>query len=158
VILLDTHVLIWYLAEHPSLPQSVKERIDETSQVFVSCASIWELGIKGGIKGKAVFLGKRPINSRESAEQLVSACAAQGIKVLDITPEACTIAPFFPSLHKDPFDRMIAAQSLVPEKLTLISADTAFDSFGSEVTRFWQSDAPAQAATTRKKKPNKSAL
>ena len=155
MILLDTHVLIWYLAGHPSLPRSVRERIDETSQVFVSCASIWELGIKGGIKGKAIFLGKKAINSRESAERLISACAAEGIKVLDITPEACTIAPFLPSQHKDPFDRMIAAQSLVPEKLTLISADSAFDSFGSGITRFWQTDTLVQVPP-RRKKPNKS--
>lgn len=123
--------------------------------MFVSAASIWELGIKGRIKGKEVYLRGKAINSREAAGQLISECEAQGIRLLGITPEACAAAPFFPGEHKDPFDRIIAAQSLVPERLTLISADTAFDSFGPDITRYWPTGATPAPVQRAKKKPKK---
>jgi PIN domain nuclease of toxin-antitoxin system len=155
VILLDTHVLIWYLAGHPALPLLVKERIDNSPLVFVSAASVWELGIKGGIKGKAVRLRGEPLSSRQMLQEFIEECQRLGFRFLDIDHEACAIAPFFQSDHKDPFDRIIAAQSLVPEKLTVVSGDKAFDSFDPEITRFWQSEIPGTPKRAGKKKPRR---
>ncbi len=157
MILLDTHVLIWYLAGHPLLPKAVRQKIENTPQVFVSAASIWELGIKGSLKGKAVYLRGEPLDSPESLMELAKASADQGIKILSITAECCALAPFFSTEHKDPFDRMIAAHSIVPEKLTLISADGAFDSFGPEISRYWPDSSGAKTVPP-KKKPSKSVL
>jgi PIN domain nuclease of toxin-antitoxin system len=138
VILLDTHVLLWYLAGDTALPKSLQQEIYETPQVYVSAASVWELGIKGRIKGTALhYGGGRTVDSSAAVARLVSTCEGRGIEFLDISVEACSIAPFLPGPHKDPFDRIIAAQSVVPRRLTLISADTAFDSFAPEVMRYW---------------------
>jgi len=135
VILLDTHALLWYLMGSPLLPEEVRERIKNEPVVFVSSASVWEIGIK-------VRLGKmrvdgRAIESREKVEAIVRACEAEEFQFLSIGVEASLMAAFLGGNHRDPFDRMLAAQSLFPQKLTIVSADPVFDEMSSEIQRYW---------------------
>jgi PIN domain nuclease of toxin-antitoxin system len=148
VILLDTQVLVWYLAGHPSLPAVVRKAIDNSSAVFVSAASIWEIGIKTRTKNKGIRLRGKALDSPEALTDLINECEKQGMRLLEISHEACAIAPFLPGEHKDPFDRIIAAQSLAPERLTVVTGDAAFETFGPGILRLWQSNAVA-----KKKRP-----
>ncbi|HEX4488134.1 MAG TPA: type II toxin-antitoxin system VapC family toxin [Terriglobales bacterium] len=137
---MDTHVLLWFLTDSPDLPSPVKRYIENTRNVYVSDATFWEIGIKGknAKSGKAIRWGDLPLDSAGAISELVEACKAQGIQPRAMTTEVCCLAPFLDGAHKDPFDRMIAAQSLVPERLTLVSADEAFDQLSPDIQRYWR--------------------
>ena len=120
-LLLDTHALLWWLAEPSRLSPSAHAAIAETAnQVFVSAATGWELATK-------VRLGKLEI-----AEQLLSnlpqLLADQGFKVLPIKLRHGLRAGGYPQPHRDPFDRLLAAQAEL-ESLTLVSIDSALQAF-----------------------------
>jgi len=110
-LLLDTHVLLWWLDDHPDLSLRAKTAIaDGQNLVFVSAVVIWEIQIKYAL-GKL----KIPANFRKVLEQ-------QDFKFLDITMEhACAIGDL-PLHHRDPFDRMLVAQAKV-EGLTIVTRD-----------------------------------
>jgi PIN domain nuclease of toxin-antitoxin system len=110
-LLLDTHVLLWYLADDPALPRRAREAIvDGHNAVFVSAATAWEIGIKKS-------LGKlRAPDDLE--EQLVS----HRFTPLDITCAHGLAVERLPALHRDPFDRMLVAQAQL-EKLTIVTRD-----------------------------------
>jgi len=120
-LLLDTHALLWWLAEPSRLSPSAHAAIAETAnQVFVSAATGWELATK-------VRLGKLEI-----AEQLLSnlpqLLADQGFEVLSIQLRHGLRAGGYPQPHRDPFDRLLAAQAEL-ESLTLVSIDSALQAF-----------------------------
>lgn len=145
-MLLDTHVLLWYLTDDPQLPRSLKEQISKQPLVYVSAAVIWEIAIKGSL-GK-LALGKKSLNSRAAIEEIIAECAAQHFEFLDISAAQAAQAPFLKSDHRDPFDRLLAAQA-VERGLMLISCDIAFDQL-SPGHRLWTE---GQAAT--RKRPRK---
>ncbi|HEV3041538.1 MAG TPA: type II toxin-antitoxin system VapC family toxin [Candidatus Angelobacter sp.] len=147
-MLLDTHTLIWYLTDDPQLPSSVKEVISKERLVYVSAAVIWEIAIKGAL-GK-LELGGKPIQSTEAVHEIIDQCISQRFEILEISASHAAIAPFLKSSHKDPFDRMIAAQAM-ELGLTLASADTAFDELVPGIQRFWA--AAAAAVQSRSKQP-----
>lgn len=128
-LLLDSHVLIW-AAEGPSrLPDFAINLMKERSnELFVSAATIWELAIKNG-------LGKLPLKLpyRQWMDQIISEF---GLSILPITLNHAERQSSLPWHHRDPFDRMLAAQSIV-EGFKLVSEDKIFDSYG--VSRVWQS-------------------
>jgi PIN domain nuclease of toxin-antitoxin system len=119
-LLIDTHVLVW-MFEAPSLiPDNIRVRLhDKDNTVFVSAVSAWEIALKVRI-GKLVFdpefLADFDANVHALSFSPLAVNAAQMIAGAQIQ-----------SLHKDPFDRMLAGQVLV-EQLNLISIDTAFKS------------------------------
>lgn len=126
-LLLDTHALLWWLAGDKSLSRKAREAIqNEDSTVYVSAASAWEIATK-------VRLGKLP-----GAEPLVTdisgVIAAQDFSALPIGLHHAQRAGTLPGQHRDPFDRMLIAQSQL-ENLTLVSNETLFDSYG--ITRLW---------------------
>jgi PIN domain nuclease of toxin-antitoxin system len=131
-MLLDTHVLIWYLTGDPQLPTKLKEQITGEPLIYVSAAVIWEIAIKGSM-GK-LELGGKTINSAAAMDEILRECSQQQFLMLDITPAHAAAAPFLKSGHKDPFDRMLAAQAL-HEGVAIMSADPAFDVMG--VQRLW---------------------
>jgi len=131
-MLLDTHVLIWYLTGDPQLPQKLKEQITAEPLVYVSAAVIWEIAIKGSM-GK-LELGGKPINSPQTVDQIRQECIEQQFLMLDINAAHAAAAPFLKGAHKDPFDRMLAAQA-IQEAVPLVSADPVFDRMG--VQRLW---------------------
>ena len=110
-LLLDTHVLLWWLDDHPALSKKAKAVIaDGKNQVFVSAVVIWEIRIKQAL-GKL----KIPQNFRRVLDN-------QSFEMLDITVEHAHAVGDLPAHHRDPFDRMLVAQAKV-EGLTLVTHD-----------------------------------
>ncbi|HEY6350369.1 MAG TPA: type II toxin-antitoxin system VapC family toxin [Candidatus Angelobacter sp.] len=148
MILLDTHALIWYLTDDPQLPPEIKGQISSAPLIYVSTVVIWEIAMKGSL-GKLSLAG-RPINSRKAVDEIIEECAAQQFEFLAVSASHAAEAPFLKSVHKDPFDRLLAAQA-VQQGLSLVSADAAFDGFSPHLRRLWLD------ASSRKKKPRKMA-
>ena len=116
-LLLDTHVLLWWL-DGSRLTEAVVARIaDRGELVFVSAASIWEAAVKAS-------LGKL-----ETPGALGTAAAEEGFEPLPITLDHAERAGSLPPHHRDPFDRMLVAQALT-EGLTLVTHDPAFRPYG----------------------------
>ena len=112
--LLDTHALIWYFEDSPSLPNKVTELIDSaTNHKHICSVSLWEIAIKTN-------LGK--LNMHFSFEQLLDEIAASELIVLQIKDEYLKELPKLMNVHKDPFDRLLIATAVV-EKLTIITID-----------------------------------
>ncbi len=124
-LLLDTHALLWWLAEPCRLSRAASAAIAEPSnQVFVSAATGWELATKA-------CLGKLEI-----AEPLLSdlpcLLAAQGFELLSVDLRHGLKAGGYTQAHRDPFDRLLAAQAEL-ESLTLVSIDAALRVFPSRL-------------------------
>jgi PIN domain nuclease of toxin-antitoxin system len=112
--LLDTHVLLWWLANDPKLSADVREIIrNPVNDSFVSAATIWEIAIKTSL-GKL----KKP-------DDFLEVLRDNRFQVLDISAEHCLNVGSLPWHHKDPFDRMLISQALV-EGLTIITVDQKF--------------------------------
>ena len=126
-ILLDTHILLWWLLGNEAVPLAVRSAIaNSENDVFVSAASVWEISIKHkqGRLPTAVFL-------IGDVERVV---AQRGFSPLAITIAHGDRAGSLPLHHKDPFDRMLIAQALA-ENLAIVSNDVVFDGYG--VKRTW---------------------
>jgi len=126
-LLLDTHVLLWWLAEPERLPDEVVEAIRDTdNQVFLSTASVWEMAIKSS-------LGKLDLGT--SLPALVSdVTAKQKFEELPIAHPHAVLVAEFPQHHRDPFDRILVAQAIV-EGLTLVTADQAVMQYDADLWR-----------------------
>ena len=110
-ILLDTHALLWWLDDNPTLSKEARSTISDPANVaFISAASIWEIRIKQSL-GKL----KIPKNFREVLD-------SQPFEMLDITSEHAHKITSIGNYHRDPFDRMLIAQAMV-ERFTLISRE-----------------------------------
>jgi PIN domain nuclease of toxin-antitoxin system len=110
-LLLDTHVLLWWLDDNPDLSLRARTVIaDGNNLVFVSAAVIWEIQIKHAL-GKL----KIPKNFRNVLDQ-------QGFELLDITVEHSYAVGKLPLYHRDPFDRILVAQAKL-ENMILVSRD-----------------------------------
>jgi len=120
-LLLDTHVLIWW-DEGRRLSAEARRAIHDADEVFVSAASAWEVAIK-------VALGRlRPTRT------VGDAAADSGFVELPVTFQHATRVASLPLHHRDPFDRLLAAQAEV-EGLTLVTRDPAFEPYGVEKLR-----------------------
>jgi len=118
--LVDTHSLIWSFENNKKLPQSMKNIIDDArNEIFVSIASLWEMAIKRS-NGK--------LDLSVSLNQLIEDIVLRNIQILPINPSHVLKVETLPFHHKDPFDRIIAAQCLV-ENITAISADEFLDEY-----------------------------
>ena len=140
-MLLDTHTLLWYLTDDKQLPAEIRDQISRQNLVYVSAIVIWEIAIKGSL-GKLEF-GAKTI-TRNVVDEIVAECVNQEFRFLDISVSHVSQAPFFLSDHKDPFDRLLAAQA-VEHGLLLVSGDTAFDEFRPSVRRLWAGAVPGIA-------------
>lgn len=126
--LLDTHALIWLTDDPGLLSDAVHECIDTSPEdVFVSVASIGEIAIKRSI-GRLDL----PVN----AMGLLEIVRKSSTPILEIRGAHAAGVEDLPFHHRDPFDRLLAAQALA-ENLTLISRDAIFDRYG--VKRLWES-------------------
>ncbi|MFO7708306.1 MAG: type II toxin-antitoxin system VapC family toxin [Desulfobacterales bacterium] len=113
-LLLDTHVLLWWLDDHPALSKPCRSAMaDGSNLVFVSAAVIWEIRIKQAL-GKL----KIPSKFREVLDQ-------QPFNWLPITVEHAHAIQILPAHHRDPFDRMLIAQARV-EGFTMVTHDAVF--------------------------------
>jgi PIN domain nuclease of toxin-antitoxin system len=109
-LLLDTHVLLWWLADDPSLPAAARGAIADEPEVFVSAASAWEIAIK------------RALGKLDAPDDLEGAVGASGFLQLPVKFDHAATAGVLPRHHEDPFDRMLVAQARC-ESLTLVTAD-----------------------------------
>jgi PIN domain nuclease of toxin-antitoxin system len=126
-VLLDTHALLWASAHDELISRRASQLIHpQRNEVYVSAASAWEIATK-------YRLGKLPL-AQALVDDFVPAITSAGYLPLPISLEHALRAGRLAPEHKDPFDRMIAAQSL-HEDMALISNDEQLDVFG--VRREW---------------------
>lgn len=119
--LLDTHALLWWWTDDPKLSARARAAIaDETNTLLVSAASAWEIATKHR-------LGKLDL-AAEAVPRFGELIAADGFEHLPITHLHALTAAGYAVDHRDPFDRMLAAQSAL-ESAPLISCDPAFAAF-----------------------------
>ena len=123
--LIDTHALIWWWNEDSALSAAARAVISESANVlFVSAASAWEIATKfrsGRLPSMARHIGIFDANVRED-----------GFRHLDVRYDHGVRGGQLEGEHRDPFDRLIAAQALV-EDLVVITRDRAFSDFGCKV-------------------------
>lgn len=125
--LLDTHVLLWWWTDDPALPPRVRNLMqDEANEFLVSAASAWEISTK-------FRLGKLAIG-REAVSRFDELVTLDGFSHLPVSYLHALRAGGLQSEHRDPFDRMLAAQSLI-ENVPLVTRDNAFDMLGT--VTFW---------------------
>lgn len=125
--LIDTHAFLWFMEGNTKLSERARLAIENAQgQQFLSVASAWEMAIK-------TSLGKLTL-AEPLGELLPKLLADSGIMLLPVELSDVARVATLPFHHRDPFDRLLAAQVL-ERGLTLISADAAFDSYG--VTRIW---------------------
>ena len=121
-ILLDTHVLLWWMQDSPSLATQAKDLIrDPENTVFVSAVSLWEIWLKQSL-GKLEL----PVDFTEKL-------AAESFESLPLMASQTRQVALLPWCHRDPFDRMLVAQAQV-ENLVLLTADQALVAYGAAVT------------------------
>lgn len=113
-LLLDTHLLLWAAGQPDRLPAAIQSMIDDSeNELMFSVASLWEIGIKSGL-GRADF----NVDPRLLRRGLLD----NGYDELTITGQHAIAVTALPPVHKDPFDRILVAQSAV-EGILLLTAD-----------------------------------
>ncbi|MDE2877434.1 type II toxin-antitoxin system VapC family toxin [Candidatus Palauibacter soopunensis] len=126
-VLLDTHAFLWWIADSGRLSRKARRLIsDETNDIAVSAASAWEIATKRRI-------GRLP-GGEAVALDVAGRISDQGFSELAISVSDGERAGRLPGPHRDPFDRMLAAQALA-RGLPIISIDGVFDRYGLD--RLW---------------------
>jgi PIN domain nuclease of toxin-antitoxin system len=125
-LLLDTHVLLWWFTRDARLSSIADAALTTTeNRIFVSAAVAWEIAIKtatGKLAGQAML------------SDFHGLLLQRGFRRLAITTDHALRAGLLPPVHKDPFDRMLAAQSQALN-FPVITADPIFDRYG--IQRIW---------------------
>lgn len=119
-LLLDTHVVLWWLAGRDISPAAREAIADPADDVAVSAASAWEISIKKSI-GKLV-----------APDDLENQIRVGGFTPLPIRIDHALVAGELPRHHDDPFDRMLVAQAMV-EGLIVVTRDTRFSEYDVRV-------------------------
>jgi PIN domain nuclease of toxin-antitoxin system len=119
-VLLDTHLLLWALGSPLKLSAGTRKLVD-TSDVYVSAASIWEISIKAAT-GKL----------KADAAEILAAIQPAGLSLLAITGDHAARVARLPAHHKDPFDRILVAQALT-EPMILLTNDKGLEPYGDLV-------------------------
>ncbi len=126
-VLLDTHVFLWAVLEPEKLSRRSLELLeDPDNKLLVSVASAWEISTK--------FRLGRLDGAKSVVRHYQQALSGLGAESLPITNAHALLAGSWPMDHKDPFDRMLAAQAHLGS-FPIVSADIILESFGC--TRFW---------------------
>lgn len=113
-LLLDTHVLLWSAGAPEKLTTTARKLlVDPENDLVFSAASLWEISIKRGL-GRSDFT----VDPRLLRRGLID----NGYRELSISSEHAVALEDLPPLHKDPFDRILVAQSIV-EGMLLLTAD-----------------------------------
>lgn len=121
--LLDTHTLLWWLSDDARLPSGVRDIIRAPdNEVYVSAVSGWEIAIK------------RAMGKLDAPHDLVALIAEEGFQELPISFAHGERAGQLPPIHRDPFDRMLVAQSQV-HGLTILTKDDDIPRY--QVKTFW---------------------
>ena len=121
--LLDTHALLWWVADDPRLSASTRQVISTASRVVASDASLWEMAVKCSI-------GKLALDPT-AGDWFERHTTASRFAALAITRRHLSDVQQLPMHHRDPFDRLLIAQARA-EDLTLITVDAAFADYDVE--------------------------
>ncbi|NLF07474.1 MAG: type II toxin-antitoxin system VapC family toxin [Pirellulaceae bacterium] len=117
-LLLDTHVLLWWLEDQQRISQEALSAIrDQENPVFVSAATVWEIKIKKSI-------GK--LTAPDDLEEVINDCR---FSQLGISIRHATALRALPFHHRDPFDRMLIAQANM-ENMTIVTRDSDIIQYG----------------------------
>jgi PIN domain nuclease of toxin-antitoxin system len=120
-ILLDTHCLLWWLADNSTLGEQSRRLIaDVRNEIFVSAVSIWEISIK------------RALGKLRAPARIDTIVLEEGFRELAVSLFHAEQAGNLPNLHRDPFDRMLIAQAQA-EGLLIVSADPVLATYGVRV-------------------------
>ena len=122
--LLDTHTFLWSIIDGPKLSQKARRVFSGPSDLWLSVASLWEILIK-------VQTGKLPLPV-PTGPYVVKKLAANNIEILPISLDHVLRLESLPTFHRDPFDRIIIAQSL-EEDLPLVTADPVFEKYAVRI-------------------------
>jgi PIN domain nuclease of toxin-antitoxin system len=119
-LLIDTHILIWYIAGHPNLNKTMINLLEDPgNNLSISVASLWEIAIK---------VGKGKLDLGIEFHELEAILNQLNIQVLSIQFSDLNVHLTLPFHHTDPFDRIIISQS-ISQNLILMSADSAFKDY-----------------------------
>jgi PIN domain nuclease of toxin-antitoxin system len=123
-VLIDTHILLWWLEDSKKLSSEVREVfLDGGSEIFVSVVSLWEIMIKKQL-GKITF----------PHDDLALMIKEEGLVELQLQARHIGFLQKIPPIHSDPFDRMLIAQSKA-EKLTFITHDKTIWQYDAKIMR-----------------------
>lgn len=123
-LLLDTHVALWAITDHPGLSATARELIlSPRATVWISVASIWEISIKHSL-GR----GEMPVSGKDAIRYFRDA----GYQFLAIEPEHAAAIETLPRHHQDPFDRLLVAQALI-EPMRLLTHDSNVARYGDTI-------------------------
>jgi len=119
--LIDTHLLVWWLNNDTRLPAKAKRIIaDSDHDIAISIASVWEMSIKHA-------LGRLDV-----PDAFIAAIPAMPFALLGITPNHAWYSAHLPPLHKDPFDRLLVAQSRLEGRI-LLTVDQTLPEYGQHI-------------------------
>lgn len=123
-ILLDTHLLLWASGQPARLPVRARAMlVDERNQLVFSVVSLWEIAIKRGL-GRDDF----HVDSRLLRRSLID----NDYEELALTGQHAVTVDGLPAIHRDPFDRLLVAQSMV-EGITLLTSDVMVAQYAGTV-------------------------
>lgn len=124
-VLLDTHAFLWWIADHPNLSADARQIIaDGDNEVYFSTVSAWEIAIK-------TRTGRLEL-PRDLEGFVTDQVARNAFQVLPVSLAHALHVHTLPDHHRDPFDRMLVAQSRV-EKLPVVGRDRHFEAYGVEM-------------------------
>lgn len=120
-LLLDTHAVLWWLDDDPTLSDAARAEIsDPENTVYLSAVAVWEMRIKQGI-------GK--LDLPDDFEEVLD---GQAFSKLPVTVDHAHTIAGLPMIHRDPFDRMLVAQAVV-EGMTIVTRDRRIAEYGVDV-------------------------
>lgn len=123
-LLIDTHILIWFLEGNKLLSKSRRQIIaNPQNDIFISIVSLWEMAIK-------ISIGK--LTLAKPLADVLKQIAIDDFEILPIAPEHTFQVSILPFHHRDPFDRIIIAQAQL-ENLTVITDDGEFGDYGIKI-------------------------
>jgi PIN domain nuclease of toxin-antitoxin system len=122
-LLLDTHAALWWLSDDQRFgEQAARHLADETNQVLLSAAVVWEVAIK------------RSLGKLDAPGDLAPTLLGAGVQALTVSVDHAAAVEHLPWHHRDPFDRMLVAQALI-EGAAVVSRDESLRPYG--VTLIW---------------------
>ncbi|MEW6667144.1 MAG: type II toxin-antitoxin system VapC family toxin [Thermodesulfobacteriota bacterium] len=126
-LLLDTHVFLWVVTGNERLSRkAVRAFLDSRNKIYLSAASLWEIGIKIGLGKLKLKDGWPKVFEKEMK--------INSIQLLPTEMAHCEQLARLPFHHRDPFDRMLISQAMV-ERMGIVSGDNRFSDYG--IDRIW---------------------
>jgi len=124
-LLLDTHIFLWWLFDDARLPAGIRRAVEDADNaVLISAASVWKITTK-------FRLGKLP-EAAAVAKNVPLWIEKAGFKPLSVNPAHAQLAGTWEQAHRDPFDRMLAAQAKL-EQAVLATVDDALSAFPIQI-------------------------